>query len=298
MAAGRRAQGSSRPVREIEESRVREVQATRPCARTSATEAALTFAAIFWLLFSSTGIVLLVAVATVWIWMRPSSRTARFFLAFVTAGFTILSLYPVSSAIFRAIGSEYRPLVRSDVPPGRSVVVLLGSGTRTRKDWSDRSMSILDSIGLERTLEAARAYQLVGADWIISSGGLAFPEDTNDPAGETMKAHLVELGVPADRVLIERDSRNTREEAVLVAKMLPGLNADHVVLVTSQVHMRRALGVFRAAGIDAIPAVAREPYYSDWTLNFLPTEAGLRLTALSVHELAGLAYYWLRGWYR
>ena len=31
---------------------------------------------------------------------------------------------------------------------------------------------------------------------------------------------------------------------------------------------------------------------------FLPTDRGLRMSALVVHEVAGLTYYWLKGWYK
>lgn len=258
----------------------------------------MTFADFFWFLFSSSGIILLLIVATGWIWTRPQSRAARLFLVVLVASFALASAYPIPHSVVRALGSGFHPLTRTDVPPGRTAVVLLGSGSRTRRDWSGQTMSVLDAIGVERTLEAARVYRLVHADWIISSGGRQGVEDTNDPAGLTMKTALLELGVPADRIIVERESRNTRDEAVLVAKLLPALQLEQVILVTSEVHMRRSAGVFRAAGVNVIPAIAREPIYSGWALRILPTEAGLRLSALVVHEIAGLVYYRARGWYK
>ena len=81
-----------------------------------------------------------------------------------------------------------------------------------------------------------------------------------------------------------------------MASMLPSLHVDHVILVTSGMHMRRSLGVFRAAGIDAIPAIANEPDSTKgWRDRFLPTGYGLGEASLVAHEVAGLAYYTLRG---
>jgi uncharacterized SAM-binding protein YcdF (DUF218 family) len=255
-------------------------------------------ATIFWFLLSTGGVLVAVLAAVVWVYARPKSRAARAFLGFVAVGYTLVSVYAVSHTVERWIGAPFHPLTRADVPPGRSVVVLLGSGNYRRQDWSGAKLSVLDPIGLERTLEAARVYRLVEPDFVISSGGLIEPDSAEDPSGETMREALVRLGVPPDRIIVERTSSNTREEAQLVAAMLPSMGVQHVILVTSAIHMRRAAGMFRAVGIEVIPAIARQPDYLNPAFRFLPTETGLRTGALVVHELAGLTYYWMKGSYK
>jgi uncharacterized SAM-binding protein YcdF (DUF218 family) len=189
------------------------------------------------------------------------------------------------------MASPFHQLTRADVAPGRTVVVLLGSGSSRRQDWSDVTFSFLDPTGFERTLEAARLYRLLTPDYVISSGGVV--ED--DSVGAAMKNTLIQLGVPADRILVEGKSLNTRDEAVMVAAMLPPLNVEHVVLVTSAIHMRRSVGLFRAVGINVIPAIARQHEYSGVPVHLLPSDTGLRTSGLVVHEILGLVYYRLRG---
>jgi len=241
-------------------------------------------------------VVCLVA-GVIWLYARPKARASRVFLALIAVGYTLASIYAVPHTVERWMGARFHPLTRADVPPGRTVVVLLGSGSYRRQDWSDFTFSVLDPIGAERTLEAARVYRLVHPAWVISSGGLIDPAEPEDPAGEIMRESLVRLGVPAERIIVERASTNTRDEATSVAAMLPSLGVDHVILVTSPIHMRRSVGMFRAVGLTVIPAIARDPEYSDWMLRLVPTQTGLRLSALVVHETIGLAYYRLRGWY-
>ena len=142
-----------------------------------------------------------------------------------------------------------------------------------------------------RTLEAARIYRLLNPDYVISSGGVV----QDDSVGAAMKNTLIHLGVPADRILVEGKSLNTRDEAVMVAAMLPPLKVDHVVLVTSAMHMRRSVGLFRAVGINVIPAIARQHEYSGFFVHLLPSDTGLRTSALAVHEILGITYYRLRG---
>lgn len=255
-------------------------------------------ASLFAFLLSSGGVVVSLVMAGAWLSIKPASRAARLFLVLVAAGYMAASLYPVPHTVERWLASPYHPLTRADVPSGRSVVVLLGSGSYRREDWAGVRRSVLDPPGLERTLEAARAYHLVLADFVISSGGLIEPDEPNDPSGEIMKDTLVQLGVPTDRVLVERKSTNTRDEAVMIAAMLPSLDVKNVILVTSAMHMRRAEGMFKAAGVEVIPAVARQREFSGPSVSLLPSETGLRTSALAVHELVGVTYYWLRGWYR
>jgi uncharacterized SAM-binding protein YcdF (DUF218 family) len=216
----------------------------------------------------------------------------------IAVGYTLASMYAVPRQFEQWIAAGFHPLTRADVPPGRTVVVLLGSGSYRRADWSGATYSVLDPIGAERTLEAARVYRLIHPELVISSGGLIDPDEPEDPSGDTMKEMLLRLGVPNEHVIVERESTNTRDEATSIAAMLPALHVDHVILVTSPIHMRRSMGMFRAAGVTAIPAIARDPEYSEWTLTLLPSQAGLRLTALVAHEMLGLVYYRLRGSYR
>ena len=81
--------------------------------------------------------------------------------------------------------------------------------------------------------------------------------------------------------------------------MLPKLNVEHLVLVTSDDHMRRSLGAFRAAGIRAIPAIVREPFpprsWQEWVV---PSDRGLWDASMLAHEILGIGYYAARGWYR
>ena len=114
-----------------------------------------------------------------------------------------------------------------------------------------------------------------------------------------MAESLVTLGVPKERILVETESRTTPDEATVIKDMLTAHPVDRVVLVTSQFHMRRSVGTFKAAGIDVIPAIVREPQAFDtWWEKLLPTDKGLKDSAMAAHEVLGIVAYAVRGWYR
>jgi uncharacterized SAM-binding protein YcdF (DUF218 family) len=259
----------------------------------------LRFAYLLSLAFSVGGLLSLLAAICAWLLVRPRSRPPRILLLIVVIWYYTVGIYPIPHALNHLWSREFAPLTRSDVPPGRVAIALLGSGSFTAVDWADNRAVIPDPIGLERVLEAARLYALLDPAWVISSGGPASQGSSDFTSGEAMRDALVRLGVPASRVILKDDAADTHDEAQNVARLLPGLQVDHVVLVTSAVHMRRARATFRAAGVSVIPAPARddEPGTLGWRMAYLPSERGLYEASLGAHEMLGVMYYRLRGWF-
>lgn len=251
---------------------------------------------LVWYIFSVGGLIVFLLAVALWLRARPQSVAARRALFAVTIVYTSLSLYGVSYGAGRLLVIGFDPLQPGDVPPGRRAIVLLGSGTYTSTDWDRRQFSVIDRTAANRVYEALRIFNAVGADWVITSGGLIDPEDSEEPNGLTMREELVRLGVPPSRILTETKSRDTHDEAIIVAGMLEPLKVDRVILVTSEFHMRRSLGAFRSVGIRAIPAVAPNVHNDvPW---FIPSDEGLHEASIVAHEVFGLLYYAARGWYR
>jgi uncharacterized SAM-binding protein YcdF (DUF218 family) len=256
-------------------------------------------AALVRFLFSSGGVIAVIAAVLLSVFLRPRSRLARISLVVVVLLYVVASSYPIPHAVAVRLAQPFRPLTLEQAPPGaKTAVVLLGSGAYSQRSWNDTVYSVLDPIGAERTLEAARLYHLLAPRWVISSGGRVLDDDPDVPSARLMRDVLVTLGVPPERIVLEETSRTTRDEATSVRGMLPSLGVEHVVLVTSAVHMRRSVGVFRSVGLPVIPAIARDsPHDPDggW-LTWLPSDDGLDESQSVSHEVLGLAYYWLRGW--
>ena len=88
---------------------------------------------------------------------------------------------------------------------------------------------------------------------LISSGNSSLRPDGFREA-DWVKSKLLKLNIPDSTILIERNSRNTFENAefskkILIARHLP----PPYLLVTGAFHMRRAMYIFKKAGISVIP---------------------------------------------
>ncbi|HEY2149919.1 MAG TPA: YdcF family protein [Vicinamibacterales bacterium] len=253
---------------------------------------------LFEFVFTAAGPVTALVIIALWLSRRPASTSARRFAIGLAIVYCACSIRLLAVGASRLLTIGYHQFAADDVGTGPTAIVLLGAGDEFIEGWTEHMTLTLPPEGA-RVLEAARVFRLISPAWIISSGGPARTSHANEATGVTMREELVQLGVPRDRILIETASRNTREEALVIEPMLRTLGNPQVVLVTSHTHMRRSMGALRAVGIAAIPAIARDPRpevpLSEW---ILPTGRALRVSGEVVHELFGIPYYWLRGWWR
>jgi uncharacterized SAM-binding protein YcdF (DUF218 family) len=240
----------------------------------------------------------LLAVAAVWAWRRPGSLGARRYVAAVAAGYWFVTT-PIGAAVLVS-GLSYgvtRVMTREDAK-NAPAVVLLGGGAFTVKVDSEVA-SVPTASTLIRTLEAVRVFRISGAQLLVASGGIAQPERQARPESEIMRELLVRSGVAPAAIVEDAQSRTTRQQAQVVTSLLRSRGIERAVLVTSPTHIRRSLAVFRAAGLDPIPAATPiRSELGDPAPFFLPNSESLSQSDEALYEYAALVYYWLGGWMR
>ena len=248
--------------------------------------------------FSASAPIVALVVPALWLSRRPASAGARRFVIAAAACSLVASLPIVPYSVSRLLTFGYHQFRAGDVPSGATAIVVLGGGDEIVQGWTD-SLTITTQIEGARVLEAARVFRLISPAWIISSGGKPDISGPGESSGTTMRDELVRLGVPRGRIVVEAMSRSTRDNVAFAMPILKSLGIENVVVVTSDTHMRRALGVFRAMGASAIPAVAPDPRLPiQWFWWVLPTAGGLESSREVAREVGGIPYYWLRGWWR
>jgi len=167
---------------------------------------------------------------------------------------------------------------------------------------------------IDADLSAAHGVAVVGgsADRILAAAALArrYPNArlvysggsgnliSNDAREADYVAALFEsLGIAKARLILDRRSRNTQENAEFSKALVAPKPGERWLLVTSAFHMPRSIGLFRKAGF------AVEPYPVDWRvgnradlLNFRTVAAdGLSSVDTGVREWIGLAAYRVTG---
>lgn len=135
---------------------------------------------------------------------------------------------------------------------------------------------------------------------LVFSGGSGNAFDQKHREADYAEIFYRDIGFDADRIVFERDSRNTRENATLSKQAMNPQLGETWLLITSAGHMPRAVGCFRAVGwpVIPIPVDYRTTGLSQswWTeLRFSPY-AGITGLGPLIHEGLGLGLYRLMGW--
>ena len=132
---------------------------------------------------------------------------------------------------------------------------------------------------------------------IISAGnaGLVAGQPTE---AELLAALLVRWGVAPDRIVVEPRSRNTRENAVESAKIAAARGWKTLLVVTSAVHMPRALGCFRAVGLEPDTLAVDRRAATEYERVWLPRSGALDRSVQTIRELAGRLVYRAVGYAR
>jgi uncharacterized SAM-binding protein YcdF (DUF218 family) len=132
---------------------------------------------------------------------------------------------------------------------------------------------------------------------IVFSGGSANLISDDAREADFASAVFESLGIAKTRLIMERRSRNTQENAEFSKILVAPKAGERWLLVTSAFHMPRSVGLFRKAGF------AVEPYPVDWwvggrgdlwTFSNVAID-GLVRTDIAVREWIGLAAYWATG---
>ena len=95
---------------------------------------------------------------------------------------------------------------------------------------------------------------------IVFTGGSANLISNDAKEGDFAGEMLESLGIPKSRLTIERQSRNTLENAEFSKALVSPKPGERWLLVTSAYHMPRSVGLFRKAGFPV------EPYPLDWRI--------------------------------
>ena len=217
---------------------------------------------------------------------RP--RVALTITAFATAILLTLSLPLVAWWLGRGLEVSYAPIDPHDpaFTNVRTIVVLSGAYDPSpgRQIWDE-----MNSATLRRTIEGVRLARALPATKLILSGGDPY---LRSPPASAMAQFAADEGIARSRILIERHSRDTADQAALLA---PALGRAPFILVTSAYHLRRSCALFRRVGTTPLPAPTDYLSGDVPPDDIAPSREALNATAAALHEYLGLAWGRLRG---
>jgi uncharacterized SAM-binding protein YcdF (DUF218 family) len=213
-----------------------------------------------------------------------------------------LAIFLVAGTVFWLLGSWLAgPVVRLaqigyDTPHSpklapRTAIIVLGGGTEHRGDRllvpkGDSMTRIELAAALYKRCEAADK-----ACTVVMSGGN--PQNHEEAEADLYGSLLVAAGVKRSDLILENQSLDTYENARNTYKILSKLQYDTSVLITSSLHMHRALLAFDAFDLHPQPAVAFVRNPKSW---WVPHPEGWIDSNSALHEILGVARFHVWRW--
>ena len=213
----------------------------------------------------------------------------RRLMIFSVALLVICGFSPVGNLVLYPLEQRFPPWdALRGAPDG---IVVLGASI-------DADLSVAHGTAVVRSAAdriiaaAALAHRYPNAR-IVFSGGSANLISNDAREADYAGAIFESLGIAKTRLIMERRSRNTVENAEFSKALVAPKPGERWLLVTSAFHMPRSVGLFRKAGFVV------EPYPVDWRvggrgdlISFTDIAVdGLGRTDLAVREWIGLVAY-------
>jgi uncharacterized SAM-binding protein YcdF (DUF218 family) len=225
-----------------------------------------------------------------------ATRFARLGRRLMAASFVLLAIAgfsPLGNWLLYPLETRFPPWDAARGAPDGIVVL----GGPIDADLSAAHGVPVVNAGADRMFAAAALARRYPGARLIYSGGSANLISNDAREADYATALFESLGVTGDRLMMERRSRNTEENAQFSKALAAPKAGERWLLVTSAFHMPRSVGLFRKAGF------AVESYPVDWRVGTSADLLSFRKLALDgltnvdvgVREWMGLAAYRLSG---
>lgn len=181
---------------------------------------------------------------------RPhTARRGRRLLLVAGLWLTVWSLPVVSESLRGAWEARAGERMLDRLPPAAALVVLGGGVSGALPPWRpDPDLGA----SADRLWHAARLYHAGKAPVVVLSGGVVRTGGGSE--AQAMRQLLQNLGVPDAAIWLEDQSADTAGNAERVVRLLRARGIERPLLVTSALHMPRAVREFARAGLAVTPA--------------------------------------------
>jgi uncharacterized SAM-binding protein YcdF (DUF218 family) len=234
------------------------------------------------------------------LWFTKKQKFGRAVLTLGVLFFFIIGFGQPFGHLLKSLERQYPPfLVHNEtnlqnLKKSVKWIVVLGGGKVP--DLTLLAIDQLEPQSLIRLVEGIRLHRLFPESKLLVSGGGIFD---NISEAELMAKAAQSLGVNKEAIVIESDSRDTKDQAKLIRTMV-GHNV--FILVTSASHMPRSMAMFKKQGLHPIAAptdhIIKERVKETSPIHFLhilPTSYDAQVVEQVFYEYLGILWAKLRG---
>ena len=204
---------------------------------------------LFWLILNPVNVFIFVLTLGTVLLLTRFKRMGKKLVLLATGLMLFFAILPVGGWLTERLENRFPG--NPEIPHDVAGIIVLG-GTINQYITATRGQPSLWAGG-ERFTEFIYLARRFPKARLIFTGGSGALFDRSLKEADAARVMFDRIGLEKGRVLYERNSRNTVENAEFSRKLAGDRFFGKWVLVTSAVHMPRAVGVFRKAGWQILP---------------------------------------------
>jgi uncharacterized SAM-binding protein YcdF (DUF218 family) len=215
---------------------------------------------------------------------------------FLIAAFLLLLIFTNPFIGDEAIRRWEKPLTKAPTET-YTAGIILGGDIASYDKATDR---VLFRSGADRLMQAIELFNTGVIKKIIISGGPGHILYRDRMEADYIRNYLVNIGINESDIIYESRSMNTIENATFTAQLMKENNiTGTALLITSALHMRRAVTTFEKQGVSVEPyptsKITGERLYNIDHL-LIPSVVTLKNWNLLIHEWIGYFAYKFMGY--
>lgn len=230
-------------------------------------------------------LIMLFGIGLYLLWFGKGKHRAKIVLTSCFFAFLVISFPPLPTALVGHWEGQYPTYDTSVLSTPPEWVIVLGGGVYEEIHLPPHNR--VPKSALSRLVEGIRLLQVYPEARLLLTA--------SEKESLVLQAIAVQFGIDVDRIVLDLASRDTKDHA-LFARQYVG--SSSFLLVTSAIHMPRAMALFKKQGLNPIPAptdhLARTSNQLHPGLFFPSPEYLIHLQSL-LHEYLGQAWAKLRG---
>lgn len=214
---------------------------------------------VFFPFFIPSGILMLLTIFTLVSIVKKKYQLAKILAGCTVFFYLVFTLDPVVEFLVYQYERQYQVFDEKKLTPEEKseikYVVVLAGGIAPGDDTP-----LISSIApqtLPRLIEGIRLKRKLNIPKLVVSGR-GYEKIAESTA---MQKLAIDIGVPSVDIIVENESRNTFQHTKYLKKII---GKERFILVTSALHMPRAIAMFTNAGFDPIAAPTNHSVVGDY----------------------------------
>lgn len=233
---------------------------------------------------------ILFAFSLVWLYVRGDGYGVRGVLWFSFLSLYLLSTGWLPGALIYLFERQYEVVKKAD--PTVRWVAVFGGGHYEEYPGMPANEE-LTPISIIRLVEGVRLYRQISNAKLLLSGGPVGDSPGTDAGYLAIVASWFQI--PKENIVLETTSLNTADEAIAIKKLIGN---EPFYLVTSALHMPRAMALCRRQGLHPIAAPANQSFIwknSHGLRMAIPNHSNISQFSAAWHEILGMIWGKVRG---